>query len=117
MTTERNEHDFTRDFTVRTQVYPSGRAKKVSSTVPLHTKVKAYLAGRSDILWFHIYDGPYPMRGPSLGYGAPDLKGRKVYYVCYSNLRENQMMLGPSSVLVFDQTSSELLYDGTDGGD
>lgn len=114
---ERNKHDFTRDFSVRTKVYPNGRANEVSSVVPLHSKVKEYLAGRSDIRWFHIYDGPYPMRGSSLGYGAPDLKGRKVYYVCYSNLSEDQMTLGPSSVMVFDQTTGELLYDGTDGGD
>lgn len=57
------------------------------------------------------------MRGPSLDYNTPDLIGRKIYYVVYFDLGENQMMFGPSSVMVFDQISGELLYDGTDGGD
>jgi hypothetical protein len=41
---------------------------------------------------------------------------RKIYYVWY-HLADCQPTLGAGTVMIFDQMTGELLYDGDDGGE
>ncbi|MDI1319523.1 MAG: hypothetical protein PSW75_04920 [bacterium] len=103
-----------RDFRVRTRIYSQGQATENESAVALNPGVQTYLAGRPEIIWFQIYDGPY-FGSRFQGYYAPGVRARKIYYVPYSKSK-NSVMVGPGLVLVFDQKTGDLIYDGSDGG-
>ncbi len=102
------------DFRVLTRVYQQGQARDIKSVVPLHPKVEEFLDRRKDALRFEIYDG---FRGPFIAYNTQHLLNRKIYYVIYTEIRNPRMGTGPSTVMIFDQLSGELLYDGEDGGE
>ena len=100
------------DFRVFTSIYPGGQPQRIESTVPLHPKVKAYLKDRADFLRFEIHDRLLGFRG----YGMQHIVNRKIYYVWY-HLADCQPTLGAGTVMIFDQMTGELLYDGDDGGE
>jgi hypothetical protein len=80
----------------------------------LHPKVREYLEQRMDTSVFKLsYDLPPDFRG----YNMDRLLNRKIYYVIWHERQSHSLIIGPSSVLIFDQESGELLHDGTDGGE
>lgn len=101
------------DFRVRTWIYPHGCTEEIESTVPLHPKVKAYLEHRADFLSFEIYDNLY---FSLCIYDSQEFLRRKNYYVFYRQA-DCQWTLGAGTVMIFDQMTGELLYDGDDGGE
>ena len=101
------------DLRVRTWIYPCGCTEEIESTVPLHPKVKAYLDERADFLRFEIYDSA---RFSFCIYNSQEFLRRKTYYVWY-HLADRQPTLGAGTVMIFDQMTGELLYDGDDGGE
>jgi hypothetical protein len=101
------------DFRVLTRIYPHGQLEEIESVVPLHPKVKAYLEHRAECLRFEIYDSA---RGFFRGYGMQHIFNRKIYYVPYLS-KDLQPTLGTGTVMIFDQLTGELLYQGTDGGE
>jgi hypothetical protein len=103
-----------RDFRVLTRVYPSGRPQEIESVVPLHPKVEAYLSARTDALRFAIYDR---VHDSFCVYDTSRILRRKIYYVPYHTPDDGPMMLGAGKVMIFDQVTGELLYDGSDGGE
>jgi hypothetical protein len=102
------------DFRVLTRIYPHGRPAEIESVVPLHPKVKAYLEHRADFLRFEIYDSA---RQFNRGYGLEHIANRKIYYVPYRSANLRPAMLGEGAVMIFDQLTGELLYQGSDGGE
>lgn len=99
------------DFRVFTWIYPHGRAQKIESTVPLHPKVKANLEHRADSLRFEIHDR---VTGSFVRYNMEHIFSRKIYFVrCH--WADEFPRLGASMVMIFDQMTGELLYDGDDG--
>jgi hypothetical protein len=101
------------DFRVFTRIYPHGRPEEIESTVPLHPKVKAYLEHRADFLRFEIYDSA---RFSFCICNSQEFLRRKTYYVWY-RLADCQPTLGAGTVMIFDQMTGELLYDGDDGAE
>ena len=101
------------DFRVFTRIYPHGRPEEIESTVPLHPKVKAYLEQSADFLRFEIYDSA---RFSFCIYNSQEFLRRKTYYVWY-HLADCQPTLGAGTVMIFDQMTGELLYDGDDGAE
>lgn len=80
----------------------------------LHPKVREYLEQRTDTLVFQISYGLPPH---FLGYNLDRLINRKIYYVIWHDRQSRGLRIGSSDVLIFDQATGELLYDGTDGGE
>ena len=101
------------DFRVLTWIYPHGQPEEIESSVPLHRKVKAYLEHRADFLRFEIYDNLY---FSLCIYDSQEFLRRKNYYVFYRQA-DCQPRLGAGTVMIFDQMTGELLYDGDDGGE
>ena len=101
------------DFRVFTRIYPHGRPEEIESSVPLHPKVKAYLEHRADFLRFEIYASA---RFSVCIYNSQEFLRRKTYYVWY-HLADRQPTLGAGTVMIFDQMTGELLYDGDDGAE
>ena len=101
------------DFRVFTRIYLHGRPEEIESSVPLHPKVKAYLEHRADFLRFEIYDSA---RFSFCIYNSQEFLRRKTYYVWY-HLADRQPTLGAGTVMIFDQMTGELLYDGDDGAE
>jgi hypothetical protein len=101
------------DFRVLTRIYPHGRPAEIESVVPLHPKVKAYLEHRAAFLRFEIYDNLY---FSLCIYDSQEFLRRKNYYVFYRQA-DCQPRLGAGTVMIFDQMTGELLYDGDDGGE
>ena len=101
------------DFRVFTRIYPHGRPEEIESSVPLHPKVKAYLEHRADFLRFEIYDSA---RFSFCIYNSQEFLRRKTYYVWY-HLADRQPTLGAGTVMIFDQMTGEVLYDGDDGAE
>jgi hypothetical protein len=100
------------DFRVRTRTYPHGRRREVDSVVPLHGKVRDFLAARAHEIQFEIYDY---LSYPIVQFGAPGVVTRKVYVVTYR--RFNEFNIGEGTIMVFDQHTGDLLYHGGDGGE
>ena len=101
------------DFRVLTWIYPHGQPEEIESSVPLHPKVKAYLEQRADYLRSEIYDSA---RFSFCIYNSQEFLRRKNYYVFYRQA-DCQPRLGAGTVMIFDQMTGELLYDGDDGSE
>lgn len=106
-----------KDFRVYTQVYRHGRLIEIESKIPLNPKVRKYLKHRMEIRWTKIDDGKFALMTVGHRYNAPNIFGRKVYCVPYTNLKDPGFRVGSGMVLIFDQFTGALLYDGDDGGE
>jgi hypothetical protein len=100
------------DFRVLTRIYPHGQPEEIESSVPLHPKVKAYLEHWAGFLRFEIYDSA---RSSFCIYNSQGFLRRKIYYVPYRLADYQPMMVGGGTVMIFDQMTGKLLYDGGDG--
>ncbi len=102
------------DFRVLTSIYPHGQPEEIESSVPLRPKVKAYLEHCADFLRFEIYDNAY---FSLCIYDSQEFLRRKNYYVFYRQADCQPLVAGGGTVVIFDQMTGELLYDGDDGGE
>ncbi len=69
---------------------------------------------RREIERFEIYDC---VHGSFRPYNPGQLLNRKIYYVPYFAREAARGIVGGGNVMIFDQVTGELLYDGTDGGE